>query len=80
VVKGSIACPVAALRAWLEAAGITAGPVFRSVRKGGKLGERLMAHSVAEIVKIDAERVGLDPALTTRGLSHVGRQAGRLDL
>jgi integrase len=34
-----------------------------SVRKGGKLGERLTAHSVAEIIKIHAERVGLDPAL-----------------
>lgn len=63
VVKGSIACPVSALRAWLEVAGITTGPVFRSVKKGGKLGDRLMAHSVAEIVKIHAERVGLDPQI-----------------
>jgi hypothetical protein len=40
---------VAALRAWLEAAAITTGPVFRSVKKGDKLGDRLMAHSVAEL-------------------------------
>jgi integrase len=32
VVKGSIACPVAALRVWLEAAGITSGPY--SARSG----------------------------------------------
>src|SRR5262249_26960291 len=29
--RGEIACPVAALRAWLEAAGITEGAVFRRV-------------------------------------------------
>jgi hypothetical protein len=37
---GSFACPVEALTAWL-AAGITSGPVFRSIRKGGKVAERL---------------------------------------
>jgi integrase len=63
VVKGSIACPVAALRAWLNAAAINGGPVFRSVKKGGKLGNRLIGHSIAEIVKFHAERVGLDPKL-----------------
>jgi integrase len=62
IVRGSIACPVAALRAWLTAAGITTGALFRSIRKGGKVGERLSAQSVAEIVKIRAQRVGLDPA------------------
>jgi integrase len=59
IVRGSVACPVTALKAWLEAAGITTGPIFRSVRKGGAVGERLAAQSVADIVK----RVGLDPAV-----------------
>jgi site-specific recombinase XerD len=63
IVRGSVACPVAALKAWLEAAGITAGPIFRSVRKGGTVGDRLPDQSVADIVKAYAERVGLDPAL-----------------
>jgi site-specific recombinase XerD len=63
IVRGSIACPVAAVRAWREAAGIAAGPLFRSVRKGGKVGGQLTAQSVADIVKAHAERVGLDPAL-----------------
>jgi site-specific recombinase XerD len=63
IVRGSVACPVAALRAWLEAAGITTGPIFRSVKKGGAVGDRLPAQSVADIVKAYAERVGLDPAL-----------------
>src|SRR5437764_569040 len=63
IVRGSIACPVAALRAWLTAAGVTTGPVFCSVKKGGNVGERLSAQSVADIVKAYAGRVGLDPAL-----------------
>jgi hypothetical protein len=48
---------------WRDAAGITTGPLFRSVRKGGKLGDRLTDQSVGDIVKMHAERVGLDPAL-----------------
>jgi site-specific recombinase XerD len=63
IVRGSLACPVAALKAWLETAGITTGPIFRSVRKGGVVGGRLPAQSVADIVKVYAERVGLDPVL-----------------
>jgi site-specific recombinase XerD len=63
VVRGSVACPVASLQAWLAAAGITSGAIFRSVRKGGTVGGRLTAQSVADIVKTYAERVGLDPGL-----------------
>jgi hypothetical protein len=63
IVRGSVACPVSALKAWLEAAGITAGPIFCSVKKGGAVAGRLPAQSVADIVKAYAERVGLDPAL-----------------
>jgi hypothetical protein len=33
VVRGSIACPVEALRAWLDAAGISTWPLFRAMRK-----------------------------------------------
>ena len=49
--------------AWLDAASITTGPLFHSIRKGGKVGGRLSDQSVADIVKAHAERVGLDPAL-----------------
>jgi site-specific recombinase XerC len=63
IVRGSIACPVAALQAWRDAAGITTGPLFRSIQKGGKVGARLTDQSVANIVKTHAERVGLDPVL-----------------
>src|SRR5262249_11757738 len=63
IVPGSVACPVAALKSWRDAASITAGPVFRSVRKGGKVGVRLSAQSVADIVKAAAGSLGLDPAV-----------------
>jgi hypothetical protein len=38
---GRIACPVAALREWIAAAGIQAGAIFRSVNRHSKVGERL---------------------------------------
>jgi integrase len=53
-------CPVQALDAWLRAAEITDGPVFRSVRKGGVVCEsRLSGHAVALIVKRLAKKLGL---------------------
>jgi integrase len=62
--RGVIACPVAALKAWLAAAGITAGPMFRPIAKGGRVqAMRLTDRSVADIVKVHARRAGLDPKL-----------------
>lgn len=56
-------CAVRALRAWLDAAGIEAGPVFRSVSRWGKVSDDAMTpFAVAGVVKAAAERVGLDPA------------------
>jgi site-specific recombinase XerD len=61
IVRGSMACPVEALKAWLIAAGITNGAIFRPVNKGGRvLSARLTAQSVALIVKEYARRAGLD--------------------
>jgi len=55
--------PVAAVRAWLAAAGITEGPIFRPVLKGSRIQpEGLSDRSVADIVKKHAARAGLDPA------------------
>ena len=55
-------CPVAALRAWLDAARIIDGPLFRSVSRWGHVGrDALHARHVAEVVKRAAKRVGLDP-------------------
>jgi site-specific recombinase XerD len=63
IVRGAVVCPVAAYRAWIEAANISTGPVFRPIAKGDRLQEvRLTDRSVAKIVKAHAARIGLDPA------------------
>jgi integrase len=55
-------CAVRLLRAWLDASGITEGPVFRSVNKAGRLGaRRLTGRAVGNVVKQIAEAGGLDP-------------------
>jgi site-specific recombinase XerD len=54
----------AALQDWMTVAGITEGPVFRTLARGGKVLPRAITdRSVADIVKKRAEQVGLDPAL-----------------
>ncbi|MBN9013547.1 MAG: tyrosine-type recombinase/integrase [Rhizobiales bacterium] len=63
VPRGKVACPVAALRAWLDAAAIESGPLFRPINKSGVVSDaRLTDQSVANIVKAYAKRAGLDPA------------------
>jgi integrase len=53
-------CPVRALRAWLDGAGITEGPVFRAVDRHGRVGaEALTGGAVAGVVKEVAEAAGL---------------------
>ncbi len=56
-------CPVRNLRAWLDAAQVTAGPVFRGVNRWGQCSTaRLTDRAVALVVKRCAEAAGLDPA------------------
>jgi site-specific recombinase XerD len=58
---GDGACPVKALRAWLEAAAIDAGPIFRPIDRGGTVRRsRLTCRSVANFVKAYAARAGFD--------------------
>ncbi|MBM3289653.1 MAG: integrase [Candidatus Hydrogenedentes bacterium] len=55
-------CPVRALRRWLDAAGIEAGPVFRAFEiDGGLSPRRLNDRAVARVVKAAAKRIGLTP-------------------
>lgn len=55
-------CPIAALEAWLSAAGIREGAVFRGVdRHGNVRPKRLSTQAVANVIKRSVERVGLDP-------------------
>jgi hypothetical protein len=61
--RGHHACPVKAVKAWIAATGITEGPLFRPVAKGGRLlGQRLTDKSVCDIVKAYAGRLGLKEA------------------
>lgn len=58
--RSANACPVEAVRAWLAAANIEAGPVFRSVAKGGAISAaRLTAQSVSLVIKRHAQAMGL---------------------
>jgi integrase len=54
-------CPVRNVQAWLEIAGVTAGPLFRSINRHGQVqAGRLSGIDVARVVKKLAERAGLD--------------------
>ncbi|MFJ7441278.1 site-specific integrase [Methylorubrum thiocyanatum] len=63
--------PVALLREWLDAAGITEGPLFRPVSRSGNVRARktaetlprLTTQAVSDIIKRHLEAAGLDPAL-----------------
>jgi site-specific recombinase XerD len=77
-------CPVRALRAWLDAAGIDEGPLFRAVNRHGGVGARLAAAEVARVVKRAAERAGLDASRYSghslrAGLATTAAAAGKGD-
>jgi integrase len=56
-------CPVRTLQAWLEQAGVTIGPLFRSFNRHGHTKQgRLSGIDVARVVKKLALRAGLDSA------------------
>ncbi len=56
-------CPVRTMQAWMEQAGVSGGPVFRSINRHGQVGPgRLSGIDVARVVKKLAQRAGLDSA------------------
>lgn len=64
-------CPAKALRAWLDAAGIASGPLFRPISKWNKVGaDALHAGSVNIILEACAKIAGLDyvPHLSSHSL------------
>lgn len=65
---------VARVAAWLSAAGITEGPLFRSVRKGGRAvgADRLQPNAVAEVFKAMARRCGIEAANVSGHSTRVG--------
>jgi integrase len=57
--RGGTACPVKAVKAWLRAAGISEGPLFRSVAKGGRVSrQRLSDKSVYNLTRAYAGLLG----------------------
>jgi integrase len=55
-------CPVRAVRAWVDAAGLSEGALFRAVhRHGSALPRALAGHDVARIVKAAAKGAGVEP-------------------
>ena len=74
-------CPVKAVQQWLSHTGIQTGAVFRSIDKGGSVGERLTAQSVALVLKFYAQKAGLDSSAIAghslrSGLATSAAQAG----
>lgn len=56
-------CPVRAVQEWLEASGLTSGPLFHPITRHGHMQPgRLSDKAVALVVKRTAEPTGLDPA------------------
>jgi integrase len=57
---GTATCPVEAFQAWVSAAGIETGRVFRCMNRHGHLGAKLSTNAVAKIVQHRAALAGLD--------------------
>ncbi len=63
VCRGGTHCAVRALQEWLSVSGITSGPVFRPVRRGGKVRDtRLTAQSICLLVEAYAGKIDLPAA------------------
>lgn len=62
VPEGKTIRPIDRVQAWLATSGITHGPLFRTMKRGGAVQERSLHHSdVPRLVKRYATLIGLDP-------------------
>lgn len=66
---------VVALRAWLDAAGIKSGPIFRQFAHGKMLNKRLGGQTIRIIVRDKAKLAGLGDGYS----GHSGRRGGATD-
>jgi site-specific recombinase XerD len=82
--EGAVApIPVDAMRhvqAWIDAAGITDGPLFRAVLKGNRLGGALDPGDVARCFKVMAHHAGLTADETARISGHSTRVGSAQDM
>jgi len=58
--KSKNTCPVRLIQQWLIVSKIQEGAIFRRIRKGDHLGDRINPASIARIIKNRAEKAGLD--------------------
>ncbi len=68
------------LHGWIEAAGITEGALFRSVRKGGRVGDALDPGDVARLFKAMVRTAGLTPEQVARISGHSSRVGAAQDM
>ena len=71
---------VAIVAEWLRRAGLGEGRLFRSVTKGGALGERLHPSQVPRILKAMARAAGLDDAVVRALSGHSARIGAAQDM
>ena len=68
------------VQAWIDAAGITDGPLFRAVLKGDRIGGALHPGDVARCFKLMARRAGLTADETARISGHSTRVGSAQDM
>ncbi len=62
ILDGRTIRPIHRLRMWLDASGITHGPLFQTMKRGGHVQGKPLHHSdIPRLVKQYAARIGLDP-------------------
>ena len=86
IVRGAVVCPVAAYKAWIKAANISTGPVFRPIAKGERLQEaRLTDHKRGQDRQGSCRAYWTRPGRFLRAFAEIGvpdqrRRARRVDL
>jgi len=83
--QGGLACPVRAVREWMQVGGLTSGPLWRGVygNRVVRMSKRgLSSGKINEVVQLAAAELGFDPKLfgahsLRRGLMTSGARAGR---
>jgi len=68
------------LHGWIEATGITEGALFRSVRKGGRVGDALDPGDVARLFKAMVQTAGLTPEQVAGISGHSSRVGAAQDM
>ena len=62
ILDGSVIRPIFRLQMWLRSSRITSGPLFQSMKRGGRVQGKPLHHSdIPRIVKHYASRIGLNP-------------------